>query len=82
MSATEASRQFGAEGMRYLVEHPAEELGLLIKKVRLTLSWEEVPGNYSRSCVRDRFVPGLWLMPLPEAVLWPLNKAADGGSWG
>ena len=24
----------------------------------------------------------LWLMPLPGAVLWPLNKAADGGSWG
>ncbi len=74
-TASEASRLFLGEGLQFMAGHPLEELGLIWRKIRLTLSWEEVPGNYSRSCVRDRFIPGLWLAPLTGAVLWPLALA-------
>jgi Tfp pilus assembly protein PilF len=76
VSAAKASRRFADEGLRFILEHPGDELALLLKKVRLTFSWEEVPGNYSLGCIRDRFVGGLWLTPLPGAVLWPLALAA------
>ncbi|GEM_PF-2843112 len=76
VSAAETSRLFAAEGLGFATSHLGEEAGLLWRKIRLTLSWEEVPGNYSRSCVRDRFMSGLWLAPLPGALLWPLALAA------
>jgi hypothetical protein len=74
-SSLEASGLFGAESFQFMRDHPADELRLLIRKVRLSLSWEEVPGNYSRSCLRDRFIPELWLAPLPGAILWPFALA-------
>lgn len=81
VTAYEASRYFLGQGLAFIQEHPGQELALLFKKVRLTFSWEEVPGNYSRSCLRDRFLPGLWLAPLSGALLWPLALAAVMALW-
>lgn len=81
VDAKQASREFFGEGLRFIAENPNSELRLLWRKLRLALSLEEVPGNYSRACVRDRFLPALWLLPLVGAVLWPLALAAAIAHW-
>lgn len=46
VSASEASRYWSREALRYLVDHPGRSAGLLVQRLWVSLGNDEISGNY------------------------------------
>ena len=77
----ETGELFFAETRSFVRTQPVEAATLLWRKLRLVLSGEEVPSNLSVTCLRERFIPLLWLTPLRAAWLWPLAVLGAIALW-
>lgn len=77
----ETGELFFSETRSFVRTQPVEAATLLWRKIRLVLSGEEVPSNLSVTCLRERFIPLLWLTPLRAAWLWPLAVLGALALW-
>ncbi|HVS11469.1 MAG TPA: glycosyltransferase family 39 protein [Planctomycetota bacterium] len=68
LDPTEVSGYWRNEALRSMSEHPLEHLGILWRKLRLTLGAYEVPDNHFLEW-DARYVP-LLALPIPGFALW------------